>query len=214
MFRMTVDQQQLAKDLAFLKNHSPLRITVSGAIGAGKSTFAKRLAHELNIPRIYMGQFMREEASRRNMTLDAFNELLAQDDEVDRALDAMQVQKGRELERAVFEGRTSWHFIERPDVKVFLDVSNHVASLRIFNDKNALRDRYHSVAEVEKANIERKANEIKRYESYYGIDVYDTNNFNVVIDTTPLTTEEVYAETVHAIAKHLQHRSTTLDEIS
>lgn len=198
---------QLEKDLEALRSTSPLRITVSGTIGAGKSTFAKRLAADLDIPRIYMGQFMREEAARRGMTLDEFNELLPTDDSIDRGLDAMQTEKGRELDRAIFEGRTSWHFIEHPDVKVFFDVSEKAAAERIFGDKNALRDRYHSVEEVMEANRTRKANEITRYEGYYGIDVYNLSNFDVVVDTTHLGLDEVYMEAVRKITAFLSLRS-------
>lgn len=199
--------ESLENALETLRSTSPLRITVSGTIGAGKSTFAKRLASDLDIPRIYMGQFMREEAARRDMTLDAFNELLATDDQVDRDLDAMQVQKGRELSRAIFEGRTSWHFIEQADVKVFFDVSEQASAERIFEDKNALRDRYNSVEEIIEANRTRKANEIKRYEGYYGIDVYDLSQFDVVVDTTNLGLDEVYAEAVKKITAFLSLRS-------
>ena len=190
-----------------LKSISPLRITVSGAIGAGKSTFAKRLAQELDIPRMYMGQVMREEAARRGMTLDAFNALLEVDDQVDRDVDAMQVEKGRELARAVFEGRTSWHFIESPDVTLFFTVDPRVAAERIFRDDSALRDQYGSVEEIMAANEKRKANELLRYQTYYGINVYDLDNYDLVIDTSRLTVEEVFQTATARIADFLAEKS-------
>ena len=63
---------------------------------------------------------MREEAARRGVTLQDFQELLEVDDKVDREVDALQLEKSKETERGVFEGRVAWHFNTNPDVKLFL----------------------------------------------------------------------------------------------
>lgn len=193
--------------LAFLKTVSPLRITVSGEIGSGKSTFAKHLAEDLEIPRTYIGGLMREEAARRGMTMDTFGTLLTTDDAVDRTMDELQRQKARETERGIFEGRTAWHFVEQPDVKLFFVVDPRHAAERLLADTAANRDRYHSVEEVLKANEERKGVENKRYHDYYGIDAYDRANFDLVIDTSNATIEEVYQSTVEKIADFLQKQA-------
>lgn len=191
----------------FLKRESPLRITVSGDIGAGKSTCAKRLAAELDIPRVYIGQLMREEAKKRNMTLDEFNEKLQQDDEIDRHMDALQEQKGEEIERGIFEGRTSWFFVKEADVRVFFTVNEQVAAERIWGDDSALRDKYASVEELIEANRQRKASEEDRYNKYYGISAYDLDNFDLVVDTTNLSIDGVFEATVIRIAEFLKNDS-------
>lgn len=190
--------------LAFLKTLSPLRITVSGDIGSGKSTFAKHLADDLGIPRTYAGGLFREEAARRGITLDALSRLTLTDDTIDRALDELQRTKAREQDRGVFEGRTAWYFVEKPDVKIFFTVDPLMAAQRIFGDTNANRDTYHSVEEIMTANKERKESENTRYKAYYGIDAYDPSHFDLVIDTSRLTVEEVYTTTVEKMAKFLQ----------
>ena len=48
-------------------------ITISGNIGSGKSTIAKRLAKSLRYPALDVGGMRRAEAKRRGMTLAAFN---------------------------------------------------------------------------------------------------------------------------------------------
>ncbi len=195
-----------------LNQTSPLRITVSGDIGAGKSTFAKRLAETLNIPRIYIGQFMREEAAKRGITLEEFGKLLEQDDAIDREMDAHQQEVARQTPRGVFEGRTAWHFVENPDVKVFIAVSEEQAAKRIFSDKNALRDKYATETEVLEGNKRRKQSEITRYQTYYGIDVYDQSNFDIIIDTSEKTLEEVFQDGILQIAAFLhKNKSNTLD---
>lgn len=192
--------------LELLKHVSPLRITISGDIGAGKSTFAKRLAEELEIPRIYIGQFMREEAAKRGMTLEEFGKLQETDDSIDRMMDEMQKKRSRDIERGVFEGRTSWHFVENPDVKVFLHVNQDIGAERVWEDKkNQLRDRYTSLEEVKERNQRRKENEMKRYREYYDIDAYDHGNFDVVIDTSKQAIDEVFQDGVVQIAEFLKN---------
>ena len=193
-----------AEALAFLQTRKPLRVTISGAIGSGKSTTAERLAKTLEIPRIYVGQMMRDEAKARGLTLDAFNALLEKDDTIDRAMDAKQKEIGQATPRGIFEGRTAWHFIESPDCKIFLDVDPTVSAERIFADPSKSRDLYPTLEAVIAANETRKQNEIARYSRYYGIDIYDLKNYDVVIDTTPLSRDQVFESVVIAIAEFLQ----------
>lgn len=192
--------------LSFLKTQSPLRITLSGEIGSGKSTFAKHLAEVLEVPRVYIGQFMREEAAKRNMTLDEFNTLLEQDDAIDRSMDDLQKTKAQETERGVFEGRTSWYFVEQPDVKVFFTVDPNIAAERIWNDDNALRDRFPTVEALKASNEQRRASEQKRYEGYYNIDAYDPAHFDVILDTSTIGIKEVFETGVIKIAEFLSNK--------
>lgn len=191
-----------------LKNTTPLRLTVSGDIGAGKSSFSKRLAADLDIPRIYIGGLMREEATRRGISLDELNVILETDDQLDRALDALQKDKARETERGVFEGRLAWHFVENPDVTVFLSVDPLVAAERIWNDtKNQNRDKYESKEDLRDANIARKTSEEARYKKYYDISAYDEKNFDIYLDTTGMNLEEEYQAAVIALAEHIKANS-------
>lgn len=194
--------------LQILQNTSPLRITVSGDIGSGKSTFAKRLAQELNIPRVYAGGLFREKAQELGITLDELNARLEKDDTLDREIDEKQRTKAREHDRIISEGRTAWYFVENPDVKVFLAVNPQTAAQRIWDDTSDNRDRYGSIEELAQANIDRKASEEKRYQRYYGISAYDRSNFDVVIDTTNLSIQEVFETTLVAIAQHARSQNT------
>lgn len=192
------------KALDRLKATSPLRITLSGDIGSGKSTFGKHLAEELGIPRIYVGGLMREEAKKRGMTLDDFNAMLQTDEQIDREMDAMQTEVAAKTARGLFEGRTSWHFVEEADARVYLSVSANVGAERVWGDEgNTARDKYASLEAVKEANQKRKQSEIDRYQRYYNIDVYNHDNFDIVIDTSTRTIEEVYQDTVIAIAEHI-----------
>lgn len=198
----------LQEALTILQNTTPLRITVSGDIGSGKSTFTTRLAETLHIPRIYIGGLMREEAKKRGITLDELNALLEKDDTIDRQMDEKQKNASKTTERGIFEGRTAWYFVENPDIRVFLQVDPFISASRIATDKNALRDTYATVEEIMEANQKRKQSEIERYQSYYGIDAYNPANFDVIIDTSSLSIEEVYEKTVIALAEFLPSQNS------
>lgn len=194
----------LTEALDFLRQQNPLRITVGGDIGSGKSTFAKRLALELEIERVNIGALMREEAQRRGITLQELEALQAADDKLDRQMDEYQKHKAEEVPRGVFEGRTSWHFVENPDAKVFMAVRPEIAVDRVFEDShNALRDKFQTKAELQAADEVRKQSLIHRFQSFYGIDIFDYANFNIVIDTSEMTIEEVYRDTVIKIARFI-----------
>ncbi|MBU0613712.1 AAA family ATPase [Patescibacteria group bacterium] len=194
----------LEEALIFLKNLDELRITISGDIGSGKSTFAKHLEKELDISRISIGDLMREEAAKRGMTLIEFGKWQETDDSVDKMMDAKQTEVSKKYKKGIFEGRTAWHFVYKPTVTVFLSVEPKEGARRIFEDTNKNRDHFTSIDDVAKKNAIRKESEIKRYNDFYGINTYDKKHFNVFIDTTPLSIDDVFKQTVIEIAKYLK----------
>lgn len=195
--------------LEYLKNLPILRISVGGDIGSGKSTFAKRLAEELDMPRVYAGGLMREEAAKRGITLDELGELSKNNPEVDKYLDQVVEERSQKLERGIFEGRLAWNFTYEPDVRFFMQVDPRVAAERVWGDNdNPLRDQYGSVEEIMQANEERKKNEEIRYHQYYGLSAYDLDNYDVVFDSTHHGIEQTFEHAVIAIAEFLQRKLT------
>lgn len=193
--------------LSYLKQISNLKITLSGDIGSGKSTFSKRLAATLGIDRIYIGQLMREEAQKRKMTLDDFNELLKIDKTIDQEIDLAQREKSKGYKKVIFEGRTSWYFVENPDLKIYLKVNPDIAAQRVWGDNdNHLRDTYSSIEQIIEANKARKQNEITRYKALYNIDIADERNFDMVIDTSNTGIEETFSESLISIAKFMKQK--------
>jgi len=165
-------------------------ISLSGTPGSGKSTIAKFLEKKLKWPRYYMGGLMRQYAKEHNMTLEKLNELCLKDSKVDKEVDLYQSKLGKEHDNFVIEGRTSWHFIPK-SLKIFVYVDPEEAAKRIFKDSTERNERkYHSVEEMKHAILERMDNDSARYKKYYNIEVYNPENYDVVIDTTGLTIEQ------------------------
>ncbi|RMD52047.1 hypothetical protein D6827_00850 [Candidatus Parcubacteria bacterium] len=196
----------LQQALQILKDEPILRIAIGGDIGSGKSTFGKRLARTLNIPRIYIGKLLREEAAQRGITLDELNKLMESDSAIDRKMDEMQKILSEKLSRGIFEGRVAWYFVTEPKITIFFQVSPKIAAMRIWQDTNQQRDKYRTIEDLIAANQKRKESDENRYQRYYSISAYDTDNYDLVINTDNLTIDEVFQKTVIKLANFIKNK--------
>lgn len=167
-------------------------ITISGTPGSGKSTIARAISKEFNLNHLSAGDFVRQLAEERNMTLIELNKLAETDPSIDKEIDN-RTKKLAKKDNFVIDSRLAFHFI--PDsVKVFVKCSDEVAAERIHRDTlNSLRsseDRISSLEDAVDSIKRRKISERKRYESYYNIDIDDESNFDIVIDTSNLGIQE------------------------
>lgn len=182
-------------------------ISLSGALGSGKSTIAQMLADKLGWPRYYMGGLRREAAKKRGLTLEEYNKLGETDPSTDSEVDEKyQVELANRETNFVIEGRTSWYFIPQ-SLKIYLDVNLEVGAKRIFanlkekNDRNEAKnlDSWEAVLE---SNKKRLASDRFRYSKYYKIDVYNPKNYDFYLDTTNLNQEQVF----QAVDEFVQNR--------
>lgn len=185
-------------------------ISLSGALGSGKSTIAQMLAEKLSWPRYYIGALRRQAAQKRGLTLAEYNELGEVDPETDREVDGYQKELGEKEDNFIIEGRTSWYFIPQ-SLKLYLDVKPEEGAKRIFASLKAKNDRNEdknldSLEAVLESNQRRVESDRKRYEKYYQIDVYDPKNYDFYLDTTNLTPAEVFAAVYNYIENRLDKR--------
>lgn len=175
-------------------------ITISGKPGSGKSTLAKRLAEVFGIPRHYIGGLRRRMARERGLTLAEFNKLGEEHAFTDKDVDAFQKELGKKEESFVIEGRTSFHFIPH-GIHLFLDVKPREGARRIFShlqkegtagDRNE-DENLHTVEDVMRSNAERMESDRLRYKKYYDLDVFNPSHYDLVIDTTDISPDEVLA---------------------
>ncbi|HLD72231.1 MAG TPA: cytidylate kinase family protein [Candidatus Nanoarchaeia archaeon] len=177
-----------------------MKITLSGALGSGKSTVAKLVAQKLNLKHYSTGDFMREIAIRRKVTLLELNKLAETDPSVDKELDERQIKLRKEEDHFIIDARLGWHFI--PDsIKVFLNVTDEEAARRIFAEKRK-DERYNTTLDLTLENIKRrKESETKRYQQYYGVNYFNLKNYDLIIDTTKLTAKEVADKLIEFVRK-------------
>ncbi len=167
------------------------KIAVSGDLGSGKSTVCKLLLAKLPGFRLYsMGEAWRKLAEERGMTileLNQYSETHPLDEEMDRRM----AEIGQGPEPIIFDSRLAWHFVPH-SLKVHLTVDPEVAAERIFNDRRrGDAEEYASIGEALQKIRDRKESEKARYLQKYGIDNTDLGNYDLVVDTSAQSPEEI-----------------------
>ncbi len=175
-------------------------ITICGDLGSGKSTVAKILSSRLGFKRKSVGDLMGELAIKRGISLMEISKKAENDGgEIDKILDNEQKKLNESKENIIFDSRLGWFFIPN-SFKIYLKVDINVAAERIFNDKREDEKENTSLEETKRNMILRKQSEIERYKKYYNIEKYDDeNNFDIIVDTTNITAEEVAEKIIEKI---------------
>lgn len=180
-------------------------VTISGKPGSGKSTVAKLVAKKLGYRYEDIGHMRRKLAEERGMTLEELNRVGEKERWTDDAVDEYQRKIGQEADNLVISGRTSFHFIPK-SVKVFLDVEEGEGVRRIHASRSAERKtedrKFGTVEEVKRSLRERVASDLRRYERYYNVNVYDPKQYDLVVDTTGLSIEQVVDRVFSFIQQH------------
>lgn len=167
-----------------------MKITIAGTPGSGKSTVAKELAKKLGFNHFSAGDFMRRIAEEKGISLLELSMQAEDSRDVDEKIDSWTEAIGEADENFVMDARLGFNFI--PDsVKIFLDVAENEAAKRIFQDKRPEEKENTTQGETYENIKKRKESENKRYKKYYGIDYMDEDNYDLVIDTTGISVEDV-----------------------
>jgi cytidylate kinase len=173
-------------------------ITISGKPGSGKSTIAKLLAKMLKYRHYSMGDLQRSIAEEKGISLIELSKLEEKDPSIDREVDRKQKELGEKKDNFVIDSRIGFHFIPK-SVKIYLDISLDESVKRISKDKRAGEA---GTVEELKAEIKRRMqSETKRYKKYYGADISKLSNYDLVVDTSKLTIEQVFEKVASFIKK-------------
>lgn len=139
------------------------------------------------LPYIYAGQIFRDRAKELGMSLESFGSLCENDPSYDVELDERMLIKAREG-GAILEGRMIGALCWRDGVRsfrVYMDASIGVRASRIVEREGG------DIEAVIQGIIEREASESKRYMALYGIDHMDRNIYDLWVDSSNMTPEEV-----------------------
>ncbi len=161
-----------------------MKITISGPPGSGKSTLSKMLSAKLGLELVSMGDIFRKLATERCMSLDEFGTLAKCNDEIDRKLDDAQKKIAKEKDNIILEGRLSGFLVDA-DLKVWLKAPLKIRAERIAKRENK------TLSSAMKETSEREECERLRYLNYYKIDIRDLSVYDIVIDSTKLSPEEI-----------------------
>lgn len=173
-------------------------VTIAGKPGSGKSTVGKLLAEKLGYAHYSAGDFMRQLAEERGMTILELVKLAERDKSINDAVDSRTEKLGRTKDDFVMDGHIAWKFIPK-SFKIFLDVEPGVAAKRLY-EQGRQKEKYASAAAALSAASARAASERRQYNAQYGVDIFNHDNYDAVIDTSRLTPEDTLKKVVTLVS--------------
>ncbi len=165
-------------------------ITITGQLGSGKSTVSKMLVKRLNWQYYSTGMAQRMIAQKRGVSTIELNRLTITDPSIDHEIDAVFQNPPWQNQPCVVDSRLAFHFL--PDsLKVCLKVDMQVAAKRVWLAKGRISENYANEQETFNYLKQRTELEHAHFIKNYQLDITDVNQFDLVIDTTNLTPEQV-----------------------
>lgn len=169
-------------------------IAIGGPPGSGKTTVAEHFAKAHGYVLVSAGVLFRQMAGAHGMDLSAFSREAEKDHGIDRDLDRRVLEEIMRQDAfgsdVIVDGRIQGHLLAQrriPCLKVWIDASLDVRANRIAGREGQAVD----VARREISG--REASERSRYQVIYGIDLGDLRDFDLVIDSSDKTPDEIVA---------------------
>lgn len=166
-------------------------ITMWWKAWSGKWTVSKLLAKELGYEIVSIWDMKRKLAAEMWINIIEFNKMW-DDPEKSAEFDLKyeEYQKNLKLSDNIILDSRLGFYAQPKAFKILLDVDEKIAWERIFKaerdtDKHATKK--HAIDEVK----ERNSSDEARYMKLYDVDLWNPNNYNLVIDTSERTPEEV-----------------------
>lgn len=177
-----------------------MNISITGNLGSGKSSIC-RILKDRGYDVISAGSIFRELAVEQGMSVEAFNQKVNEDikrgdHSVDDLIDQRTARINKERDNVVFDSRLAWNFA--PDsFKVFVMVDLEEAARRVYHDsQRSDSETYDSAQSCREGLMHRQQLEKQRFKELYQIDYYRMSNYNLVIESTNASPEDVAEEII------------------
>lgn len=166
-------------------------ISLGGELASGKGTVSKILMKRLNFGVYKNGDYFRKLAKDMKMDVTNFNIYVEQHPEIDKQIEKSASEYAKEHDNFIIDARLGWYAVPE-SFKVYLKVDIDVAAQRAFEDESRKSTETFTTIEEQKQDIQKRYKlENERYWNLYGVRKEDESNYDLVIDTTKLTPENV-----------------------
>jgi cytidylate kinase len=182
-------------------------MSITGDIGSGKSAVTRLLHGLTGFPVYSTGALQRRIAARHGMTTLELNRYAETHPEIDDEIDSESIRLGRTDESFIIDSRIAWHFIPH-SFKVYLAVDLDVAARRILGDGERSREFYTDLETAKREIANRRRSEVERFRSIYGIDLSDLDNYDLVVDTSETSQEEIAEVVLRAFRRWARGEAT------
>lgn len=176
-----------------------MKITITGSLYSGKSCTAKEICKDLGLKLYSVGEIQRKLAEENGMSITDYNKFM-DENHLDYKVDDRTREIGINEDNFIFDARLAWNFI--PDsFKIYLHVNIDQAIERAMKDERGKAEHYENENEARKRIEERRSLEISRFKKIYNVNLSDKSNFDLVIDTSHLSMDEVVEKVKDEIIK-------------
>lgn len=163
-----------------------LVIAVSGQVGAGKTTYAKKLAETFGLRYASSGGLFRKLAEDLGVSLIKLHEMAETDPKYDLMVDK-RARKLAEEGNIVIEGHlAAWVLQDIADILILLKAPLEVRAKRL-----AERDGKTVDKALEEIKLREESNR-RRCLKYYGKNMDDWTIFDIIIDTSKLDINQIF----------------------
>jgi cytidylate kinase len=176
-----------------------LVIAIGGPAGSGKTTVAKLLAQRLGLKHVSVGYFFRRLAQERGLTLEELSRIVQQDPSIDYYLDSMAMEEARKGGVVIDGHAAPWLLKDLAHLRVAIVASPEVRYRRLAErDMKPLED-------IIRETRAREEMEKERYRRFYGINVEDYTDFDIVINSNNYSPEDIVEIIVKALELKLKN---------
>ncbi len=184
------------------------KITITGDLGSGKSAVSKILCERSGFEYVSTGRIQRQLAQELGLDTLEMNRRADTDPSIDERIDGIFADLGKDPKGYIVDSRMAWFFLPA-SFKVYLQADVAVAAERILNDPNRKSEEYETKEEAIEKILARKRSENARFLAKYGADGTNMDNFDLVVDTTNKTPEQVADIILSGLASKTKGRSFT-----
>ncbi len=169
-----------------------MQIAFSGRLGSGKSTVCAILRDTYGYEIYSTGSVQRKVAEEMGISVLELNKLMKENPALDHKIDdaVTELSRQRKGDNLVFDSRMAWHFAENT-FKVYMYVDPTVAAKRVLAADRGAVEKYRDIDDAKEQLIARALEENQRYKEIYGVDNLDYSNYNLILDSTNATPEEI-----------------------
>ncbi len=179
-------------------------ISISGDLASGKGAVSNILIEKLNYEVYRNGNYFRQLAKEKGMDVTSFGKYVESHPEIDRKIENSASEYAKNHDNFIIDARLGWYAVPE-SFKVYLKVDLDVAAKRAFFDKNRKdTESFNTLEEQKQDMITRHNSENKRYLELYGVNRDDMSNYDLVIDTSNITPEQVAEEIEKEYKKWLE----------
>lgn len=166
-------------------------ISIAGDLASGKGTVSEILIKELSYGIYRNGEYARKLARDMGLDITSFNSYLAEHPEIDLQIEKSASEYAQDHDNFIIDARLGWYAVPE-SFKVYLRVDIDVAAQRAFNDAKRKSTESFATVEEQKADMQKRYKlENERYWKLYQVRKDDMSNYDLVIDTTNLTPDEI-----------------------